>query len=674
MRKISTVLICAASAAALLTITACKELFADIEEDFSYWASEPAITGFRSASSVSVSAAGVQCVPSASPAVLTFTVRNPKNFSFVMPGTPGSPSDIISFGSGIHDSSGTNPPAFTADYTLVQSNRDTLTLTYTSAFLKRYEYGTGNIGAAIKLYSTDGRKFNQIYKFNLDANTPPPKPTAVLAKTTTSPETYVLCLQVPDMGLSVPGGKLHEDIAQIEINGTPYPLTVSGGDFVKPSDAHFITAATQLAGYPMPPAGAWVLYYDTGLALSSAYRAYTVKLKDNKGLVSEMLETGTARPQLPAETVTVTRGQQSTGSGLGGTTGDPIIINGETSAPEAQIKIAHSTPGTTVHCEVQEIVGASSTGAVSQYDTNPVTATLGLAGENEKLYKVKYHTDGTGYTPTSTTIKYYKVLKCHRVTFNANGGTFLSGSTLSVLVPHGTVAAAPSTPPTKTGYHVDGWYTEAACTTQWNFSTLVTGDKQLYAKWAPNSGTSYTVEHYQELSAAPAGQYPASPADTETPTGTTGANISVTHKNYPGFEFDSQDPVSATIAGDGSTVVKVYYKRKTVNVTFNPNGGTISGSTSNVTLSGRFGTTLTPPNPVKTGYTFSGWSSLLSTPPVYSLHLIQHIRRSGIKTRKLHSRYITAQAVHSKAHTAVLPKRQTPPYRNRILSLHTAAA
>ena len=175
MRKISTVLIAIASAAALLTITACKELFADIEEDFSYWASEPVITGFRSASPASVNAAGVQCVPSASPAVLTFTVRNPKNFSFIMPDTPGSPSDIISFGSGIHDSSGTNPPAFTADYTLVQSDRDTLTLTYKSAFLKRYEHGNGNIGAAITLYSTDGRKFRQTYSFNLEANTPPPQ-------------------------------------------------------------------------------------------------------------------------------------------------------------------------------------------------------------------------------------------------------------------------------------------------------------------------------------------------------------------------------------------------------------------------------------------------------------------------------------------------------------------
>lgn len=555
----------------------------------------------------------MQCVSSAEEVKVTIKLTNPKNIKLVMPTSPADAGKVISF-PGL-----STQPTYGTYYTLVQTANDKLELTYKPLFLKDYEWCTKDIGAEITLIAEDGRKFGKKAGFNLKVNTSPPKPAAVLAQTNSASPTYVLCLEVPNMGISVTGGLLHKDIAQIEINGTSYPLTVSGGDFVKPADAHFITAVTQLAGYPSPPSGAWVLYYDTGLAVGSAYRAYTVKLKDRKGLVSETLETGTARPQLPLETVTVTRGQQSTGSGLGGTTGDPIIINGETSAPEAQITIAHSTPGTTVHCEVQEIVGASSTGAVSQYDTNPVTATLGLAGENEKIYKVKYHTDGTGYTPTSTTIKYYKVLKCHRVTFNANGGTFLSGSTLSVLVPHNTQAAAPSTPPTKTGYHVDGWYTEAGCIAQWNFSTqTITGDKQLYAKWAPNSGTSYRVEHYQELSAAPAGQYPASPTETDTPTGTTGANISVTPKTYQGFQYDRQDPVSATIAADGSTVVKVYYKRKTVNVTFNPNGGTISGSSANVTRRGRFGTPLTvPANPIKTGYTFSGWSPLLSIPSVF---------------------------------------------------------
>ncbi|MGI5110395.1 InlB B-repeat-containing protein, partial [Treponema socranskii] len=133
----------------------------------------------------------------------------------------------------------------------------------------------------------------------------------------------------------------------------------------------------------------------------------------------------------------------------------------------------------------------------SQYDANPVIASLGLAGESEKLYKVKYHTDGTGYTPTSTTIKYYKVLKCHRVTFNANGGAYSDGTTSrTVLVPHNTAVAEPSgsNVPTKAGCYVDGWYTEAACTTQWNFSTQITGDKQLYAKWIENPKITLKVE------------------------------------------------------------------------------------------------------------------------------------------------------------------------------------
>ena len=113
--------VCAAGIALLFSVTACKELLADIEEDFSYWASEPVITGFRSASPAQTSPAGVQCVPSASDAVITLTVHNPKNFSFIMPDSSGTPADIVTFGSGIHDASGTNPPAVNADYTLVQS-------------------------------------------------------------------------------------------------------------------------------------------------------------------------------------------------------------------------------------------------------------------------------------------------------------------------------------------------------------------------------------------------------------------------------------------------------------------------------------------------------------------------------------------------------------------------
>ncbi|MGP1602692.1 InlB B-repeat-containing protein, partial [Treponema sp.] len=475
-----------------------QAFLADPEEFFSYWAAE--VMGTDSViDKPTQTIGGVLCVPSANDVTVTIKLKNPKNFRLVTPASAANTQDVISF-------PGHSPqPDYGNRYTLEQTAAgDKLILTYKPLFLKDYEWSTKDIGADITFVSTDGRTFSKKFSMNLKVNTPPPKPTAVLAQTNSASPTYVLCLEVPDMGVSVTGGKLHKDIAQIEINGTPYELTLNGTttDFVKPADTHFITAVTQLAGYPVPPSGNWVLYYDTQLPVGNAYRAYTVKLKDNKGLVSETLETGTARPQLPAETVNITRGQQSTGSGLGGTTGDPIIINGETSAPEAQITI-QNIAGTTVHCTVQEVVGGSATGAVSPYDGNPVNVPLGLGTANEKIYEVKYHTDGTGYTPTSTTIKYYKVLKCHSVTFHANGGTFTDGSTTStsrtVLVPHGTVAAAPVAPnvPTRAGYTLgSSWYTEAACTTQWNFTTPITANITLYAQWAPNSGTSYRVEHY----------------------------------------------------------------------------------------------------------------------------------------------------------------------------------
>lgn len=204
--------VCAAGIALLLSVTACKELFADIEEDFSYWASEPAITAFRAVSPVQTSPAGVQCVSSTVDAVFTLTVHNPKNFLFVMPGSSGAPADIVSFGSGIHDSSGTNPPVVGADYTLVQNSRDTLTLTYKPAFLKRYERSSANIGAAIKLYSTDGRKFRQTYSFNLEANTPPKLSYVTIGKTAAADahgkRYYVIILKAEDMdktGVLLPG-------------------------------------------------------------------------------------------------------------------------------------------------------------------------------------------------------------------------------------------------------------------------------------------------------------------------------------------------------------------------------------------------------------------------------------------------------------------------------------
>ncbi|MGP1511858.1 MAG: InlB B-repeat-containing protein, partial [Treponema sp.] len=276
----------------------------------------------------------------------------------------------------------------------------------------------------------------------------------------------------------------------------------------------------------------------------------------------------------------------------------------------------NTAAGTTVHCTVTEVGGTT---APARYDGNPVTFPLGLDSANEKTYKVDYYTDGIGYKSNAVKTKYYKVLKQHTVTFNANGGKYADNTTVNiVLVPHNHTATAPATQPTRTGYTFGAWYTDSSGTSVWNSATPITADTTIFAKWTPNTGTAYKVEHYQEETSG-AGHYPASPADTENLFGTTGAAISVTQKNYAGFEFDRQEPASATIGAEGNTVVKVFYKRKTVTLTFNLNGGNIGGSMTAQTRTGRFGTALTAPtNPVKTGYTFSDWQPVGAAPALSS--------------------------------------------------------
>ena len=66
------------------------------------------------------------------------------------------------------------------------------------------------------------------------------------------------------------------------------------------------------------------------------------------------------------------------------------------------------------------------------------------------------------------------------VTFNANGhGTDPASQTLWSDYDKATEP----TPPTATLYVFRGWFTEAECINQWDFSTVVPGDMTLYAKW-----------------------------------------------------------------------------------------------------------------------------------------------------------------------------------------------
>ena len=144
---------------------------------------------------------------------------------------------------------------------------------------------------------------------------------------------------------------------------------------------------------------------------------------------------------------------------------------------------------------------------------------------------------------------YAKVEAGHWLTFDSKGGSYVA----PVFVPNGKTAAKPDDP-TRPGYTFDGW--------DFDFTKELTANATATAKWTANDRTRYTVIHWQENADDDEYSY----VESETGYGATGAKTAAAAKSYTGFT--AQTIEQQTIAGDGSTIVNVYYKRNVYSVTF----------------------------------------------------------------------------------------------------------
>lgn len=72
------------------------------------------------------------------------------------------------------------------------------------------------------------------------------------------------------------------------------------------------------------------------------------------------------------------------------------------------------------------------------------------------------------------------VYEGHTVAFDSNGGS----DVISQEVLEGDLAMIPVAP-IKGGYHFGGWYVNSSLTTKYDFSSIVTSNLTLYAKWLP---------------------------------------------------------------------------------------------------------------------------------------------------------------------------------------------
>ena len=177
-------------------------------------------------------------------------------------------------------------------------------------------------------------------------------------------------------------------------------------------------------------------------------------------------------------------------------------------------------------------------------------------------------------------------------------------------------------------YKVKEWKVDGAVisntTTTHTLTVTKAADVKVSFEALPPGEASYTVKHYREKTD---GTYPAEPTDSETLNGTAGDSVAFMPKtggDYEGFTYNSALTMvngaiqtSGPIAADGSTVVELYYERKTVNVTFKLAGGNVAGDIADVVKTGKYGTALSAPVPVQTGFSFTGWHPVLPATPVF---------------------------------------------------------
>jgi len=211
--------------------------------------------------------------------------------------------------------------------------------------------------------------------------------------------------------------------------------------------------------------------------------------------------------------------------------------------------------------------------------------------------------------PTASMTLYAKWQLAPIVSFDVQGGDSPTPATQTVQ--DGQRVQQPSTP-FRTGYAFGGWYREATCITQWNFSTdVVHYSMTLYAQWL----LLRTVEFNSMGGNAVPSQQVAQGRKVQQPANPTRASYT-----FSGWYKDlgctqlwdfGTDVVTANL-----TLYAKWISSSAIidTVTFNSQ----DGSAVLAQKVARGGTAAQPGDPVKAGFTFGGWYTNQACTVVYN--------------------------------------------------------
>ena len=199
------------------------------------------------------------------------------------------------------------------------------------------------------------------------------------------------------------------------------------------------------------------------------------------------------------------------------------------------------------------------------YDVDSTHKLVGWAAERNGTENIA---DKITVPKGSTSVNVYAIIKeGYWISFDSNGGSIVD----SQFVLNGDkLVLNKSTTPTKPGYTFNGWYNDS---TKVENGATVTNPMTLKAHWTA-AEVNYTINYWQQKVTddknATDAQKTYEYVEAVTEKATTGTKISATNsKTYKGFKYNANNSSKdVEIAGDGTTIINVYYDRVLCTVNF----------------------------------------------------------------------------------------------------------
>lgn len=204
-----------------------------------------------------------------------------------------------------------------------------------------------------------------------------------------------------------------------------------------------------------------------------------------------------------------------------------------------------------------------------------------------------------GTMPASNITLYAKwTINQYTISFIENGGSLVD----DIVQNYNTTVVEPSQP-TKEGNYFGGWFSDAAFTQVYAFTTIPANDVIVYVKWTVGEYTLQFLDY--EGTVLQTGDY-----DFGADLSGTSAPADPTRTGWTFVQWSGSIP--ATMPAGNVTIIATYdinqYK-----VTYEENGGTTATD-----LDANYGTTITLPTITKLGYTFIGWFSNIGLTTAYT--------------------------------------------------------